>query len=259
MFFGRLGEYAKGDFGINFNGREVTEMVAERAPVTIRLALIAIAFESIIGIVTGVLAGIRKDKFMDNLVRMSTVLLIAVPVFVAGVLIALAFGVGVGNWLDNQAWAPDWLQHVFTPTYSDAHPWLSLILPGFALGAFSLATIARLTRTSLIENLRADYVRTARAKGLTRSRVVGVHTLRNSLIPVITFIGIDLGNLVGGALITEGIFNIPGVGQLVFQAVNRQESPIVIAVVTMIVLVYLLANLIVDLIYAVLDPRIRYD
>lgn len=259
MFVSRLGDYARGDFGINFNGRAVTDLVAERAPVTVRLALIAIVFETIVGITAGVLAGIRKDKFIDNLIRISTVLLISIPVFVAGVLLSLLAGVYVGNWIRDGSWAPDWLGQIFTPIYNDAHPWLSLIVPGIALGVFSLATIARLTRTSLIENLRADYVRTARAKGLSGARVVGVHTLRNSLIPVVTFIGVDIGALMAGALITEGIFNIPGVGQLVFNAVRAQEGPVVLAVVTMLVLVFMLANLLVDMLYAVLDPRIRYD
>jgi peptide/nickel transport system permease protein/oligopeptide transport system permease protein len=133
------------------------------------------------------------------------------------------------------------------------------MIPGVVLGAFSLGFIARLTRTSLIETLRADYVRTARAKGLSRRRVVGIHALRNSLIPVITYIGIDLGALMGGAIVTEGIFNVPGIGGLVFGAVARGETPVIIAVVTLLTLVFLLASLLVDVLYAVLDPRIRYD
>lgn len=257
MFIDRVAGYFRGDFGINFNNREVVDLVSERAPTTLRLTLIAIVFEAVVGVLAGVLAGIRKDRFADNLVRISTVLLISVPVFVAGVLLSLFAGVGIRGWLEG--WAPDWLLLIFRPTFTSEAPWLSLVIPGLALGAFSLATIARLTRTSLIENLRADYVRTARAKGLTGRRVVGVHTLRNSLIPVVTYLGVDLGALMGGAVITEGIFNIPGVGQLVFLSIRNQEAPVVIAVVTLLVLVFLLANLIVDILYAVLDPRIRYD
>lgn len=259
LFWDRITGYLQGDFGVTFNRRPVWELILERVPTTLRLTLIAIIFETIIGIIAGVLAGIRKDKFIDNLVRISTVLLISVPVFVAGVLLSLFAGVVAGDWLKAQSWTPDFMLHIFRPTYTPEHPWLSLIVPGFALGAFSLATIARLTRTSLIENLRADYVRTARAKGLTTSRVVGVHTLRNSLIPVVTFIGVDFGALMAGAVITEGIFNVSGVGQLVFNAIRSQEAVVVIPVVTLLVLVFLIANLIVDILYAVLDPRIRYD
>jgi oligopeptide transport system permease protein len=123
----------------------------------------------------------------------------------------------------------------------------------------SLAYIARLTRTSLVENLRADYVRTATAKGLTRRRVVGIHTLRNSLIPVVTYLAIDLGALMGGAIITETIFNIPGLGRAVFEGVQRQEGTVVVGIVTFLVVIFMVANLLVDTLYAVLDPRIRYE
>jgi ABC-type dipeptide/oligopeptide/nickel transport system permease component len=259
MFVDRLGQYATGDFGTNFRGRPVTELFAERAMVTVRLATIAIGFEIVVGIALGVLAGLRKDKFIDNLVRFSTVLLIAFPVFVFGSLALLFVGLKVGLALRKSEWAPEWLGQMLNVGYDADYPWLSLVLPGFVLGAFSLAAIARLTRTSLIENLRSDYVRTAKAKGLGPLRVVGIHTLRNSLIPVVTYIGIDVGLLLGGSLVTEGIFNVPGVGQLVFGAVRANDSPVILGVVTILVIVFLVFNLIVDILYAALDPRIRYE
>jgi oligopeptide transport system permease protein len=126
------------------------------------------------------------------------------------------------------------------------------------LGAVSFAYVLRLTRTSVSENLTADFVRTATAKGLSRRRVVNVHVLRNSLIPVITFIGADLGGLMGGAIVTEGIFNIPGVGNTLYQAIKQGQAPTVVSLVTVLVIVYIVANLFVDLLYAALDPRIRY-
>ncbi len=259
MFFDRIGQYAGFDFGVNFRGRSVAEMFVQRFPVTVRLTVIALVFEIFIGIFLGVLAGLRKDKFIDNLVRFSTVILIAVPVFVMGTLAQLFVGLQLGLYLRNSDWAPEWLGQMLNVTYDADYPWLSLVLPGFVLGSLSLAAIARLTRTSLIENLRSDYVRTARAKGLSTSRIVGVHTLRNSLIPVITYIGIDIGFLLGGSLITEGIFNVPGVGQLVFQAVRSNDAPVVIGVVTILTVIFLISNLIVDILYAALDPRIRYE
>jgi len=259
LFIDRLGQYGTGNFGINFRGREVTELFLERFPVTVRLTVIALVFETIIGIFLGVLAGLRKDKFADNFVRFSTVLLIAFPVFVFGTLAQLFVGLQIGLKLRESTWAPDWLGQMLNVVYSSDYPWLSLMLPGFVLGAFSLAAIARLTRTSLIENLRADYVRTARAKGLTGSRIVGIHTLRNSLIPVVTYIGIDIGLLLGGALVTEGIFNIPGVGQLVFLAIGANDTPVILGVVTILTIVFLVSNLLVDILYAALDPRIRYE
>jgi len=259
MYFERLGQYFQGDFGINFRQRPVADLFLERFPVTVRLTVIALIFETIVGIILGVLAGLRKDKVIDNLVRFSTVLLIAFPVFVFGTLAQLFLGLKLGLELRQSGWAPQWFAEMFTVTYNAEFPWLSLVLPGVVLGSFSLAAIARLTRTSIIENLRSDYVRTARAKGLGPGRTVGVHTLRNSLIPVVTYIGIDIGLLLGGALVTEGIFNIPGVGQLVFQSIQSNDIPVVLGVVTILTIVFLVANLLVDILYAALDPRIRYE
>ncbi|HET7326794.1 MAG TPA: ABC transporter permease [Nocardioidaceae bacterium] len=259
MFLDRVGDYARLDFGIDFRGREITDIVVQRFPITLRLTAIALIFEAIVGIFLGVLAGLRKDKGMDNAVRVSTTLLIAFPTFVFGVIVQVFFALQIGNWLDTQPWSPLWLRNMFTPVYLSDYPWLSLVIPGLVLGSYSLASIARLTRTSLIENLRADYVRTARAKGMAQRRVVGIHTLRNSLIPVVTYLGIDIGNLMGGALVTEGIFNIPGVGGLIFQSVRLNDSTVIIAVVAILAVVFLTANLLVDIFYAVLDPRIRYE
>ncbi|MGH3367420.1 MAG: ABC transporter permease [Nocardioidaceae bacterium] len=260
LFIDRIGQYLQGDFGISirFSDRPITELVAERAPVTLRLTAIAIVFETVVGVVIGVLAALRKDRFVDNGVRIVTTLLISTPIFVFGVLVQVFGALALRSWLIEQD-APLWLSDMFSPVYNVDNPWLSLVVPGMVLGAFSLASIARLTRTSLIENLRADYVRTARAKGLPPRRTIGVHALRNSLIPVVTYIGIDIGLLMGGALVTETIFGIPGIGQLVLLSVVGQDALVIIAVVTMLVLVFLLANLIVDVLYAVLDPRIRYD
>ena len=135
----------------------------------------------------------------------------------------------------------------------------SLLLPALVLASLSLAYVARLSRTSVVENLRADYVRTARAKGLSTKRVIGIHTLRNSLIPVVTYLAVDLGALMGGAIITETIFNLPGIGRAVFDATRAQEGTVVIGIATFLVIVYMIANLLVDVLYGVLDPRIRYE
>ncbi|MGH3356537.1 MAG: ABC transporter permease [Nocardioidaceae bacterium] len=260
LFIDRLGQYLQGDFGqsIRLGNRPIVDLVIERAPVTLRLTFIAIVFETVIGITIGVMAALRKDKFVDNGVRIVTTLLISTPIFVFGVLVQVFGALALRGWLQDQQ-APQWSIDMFSPVYNVANPWLSLVVPGIVLGAVSLASIARLTRTSLIENLRADYVRTARAKGLPPRRTIGVHALRNSLIPVVTYIGVDIGLLMGGALITETIFSIPGIGQLVFLAVEFQDAVVIIGVVTLLVLVFLVANLIVDILYAVLDPRIRYD
>ena len=233
----------QGDFGQDFRGREVTDIMSERIPVTFRLAIVAFVFEIFLGLTAGVLAGLRNGGFVDYLVKVSTIAVISIPVFVLGFLAQILLGI----------------QWSIFPVAGIREGWFSYLLPGMVLGAISLAYIARLTRTSLTENLRADYVRTATAKGLRPRRVVGIHTLRNSLIPVITFLGVDLGALMGGAIITETIFNLPGIGQAVYQAVLRQEGTVVVGIVTFLVLVFMLSNLLVDVLYAVLDPRIRYE
>ncbi|MGH3321985.1 MAG: ABC transporter permease [Streptosporangiaceae bacterium] len=259
LFVDRLGRYARGDFGANFDLQPVTAVIGRAWPVTVRLTIIAVVFETVLGILSGVIAGLRKDRFADNAVRVSTVFLVSIPVFVLGVLVQIFSGLYIGLWVKHHDWLPHWLTYVFTVSYRPDHPWLSLIVPGLVLGAFSLASIARLTRTSILENIRADYVRTAKAKGLRRRRVIGVHTLRNSLIAVVTYVGVDVGYLINGAIVTEGIFNIPGLGGLTFRAATEGVVPVIIALVTILTLVFLFVNLLVDVLYAVLDPRIRYD
>jgi oligopeptide transport system permease protein len=238
-----VGGLFQGDFGEDFRGRPVRELMLQRLPITARLAILAFGIELVIGIAAGILAGVRKNGFMDNLVLVSTLVVIAIPIFVLGFLAQLVLGARL-RWF---------------PVSGVAQGWYSYMLPAIVLGSVSLAYIARLTRTSLVENLRADYVRTATAKGLTRRRVVGIHTLRNSLIPVVTYLAIDLGALMGGAIITETIFNIPGLGRAVFEGVQRQEGTVVVGIVTFLVVVFMVANLLVDILYAVLDPRIRYE
>ncbi|CCI51718.1 MAG: ABC transporter permease [Tetrasphaera jenkinsii] len=239
-----LGDLAHGNFGTTFQGLNVLDELQKRYLITVKLAVIALLFEAIIGVLAGVLAGIRKGKFIDNLVLVSTLVVISIPTFVIGSLAQTIFGVKLG-------WFP-----VTTPSKPG---WYDLLLPGLVLGSLSLAYAARLTRTNLAENLRADYVRTAVAKGLSRPRVIGVHTLRNSLIPVVTFLGADFGGLLGGAIITERIFNIRGVGGYIFQSINSRDGTAVVGAVTMLVIVYLFMNLLVDILYGVLDPRISHD
>ena len=231
------------DLGETFSGQPVSDVIARAFPVTARLAIMALVFEAFFGIIFGVIAGMRKGKFFDSTVLVASLIVIAVPTFVLGFILQFVVGVKL-------AWAK--------PTVSPGAPWSDLILPALVLGLVSLAYVIRLTRTSVIENKNADYVRTATAKGLSRRRVVVVHIVRNSLIPVITFLGADLGSLMGGAIVTEGIFNVPGVGNLLYLSILKGETPTVVAVVSVLVLVFVLANLVVDLLYAWLDPRIRY-
>ncbi|TQN37390.1 peptide/nickel transport system permease protein/oligopeptide transport system permease protein [Blastococcus colisei] len=238
-----VGDLFQGDFGTDFAGRPVLDTILDRLPVTAKLALVAILFEIVIGIVAGVLAGIRRNSFFDNLVLVSTTIVVSVPILVLAFLAQFVLG----------------LKLELFPIAGVREGWYSYLLPGLVLAAGSVAYVARLTRTSMAENLRADYVRTARAKGLKPSTVVVRHTLRNSLIPVVTFIGADIGTLMGGAIVTETVFNIPGIGRAVFESIQRQEGAVVVGIVTLLVFFFIFFNLVVDVLYAVLDPRIRYD
>lgn len=250
-----LGKILQGDLGVNFYNREVTAELLQRWPTTALLAVMALGFEIVIGIAAGVLAGIRKGKFVDNLVTVATLVLISIPVFVVGSLSQLVFGIKLPD-LTQQLFGFKW---GFPVTADKANLAWSLVLPAAVLASLQIAYVARLTRTSLVENLRSDYVRTARAKGLTASRIVGVHTLRNSLVPVVTQIGIDLGALMGGAIVTERIFNIDGIGFFLFRSITQQDGVSVVGAVVCLTLVYLLMNLVVDIMYGFLDPRISHD
>ncbi|MFD5841691.1 ABC transporter permease [Streptomyces chartreusis] len=232
-----------GDFGTAFNGQEVTELMSTAFPVTIRLTIVAIVLQVVIGITLGVVTGLRRGRPVDTGVLLLTLVVISVPTFVTGLLLQLLLGVEWG-----------WIR----PSVSPDAPFGELLVPGLVLASVSLAYVTRLTRTSIAENRTSDYVRTAVAKGLPRRRVVTRHLLRNSLIPVVTFIGADIGFLMGGAIVTERIFNIHGVGYQLYQGILRQNTQTVVGFVTVLVLVFLLCNLVVDLLYAVLDPRIRY-
>jgi oligopeptide transport system permease protein len=233
-----------GDFGTTSNGETVLHQVSQAFPVTLKLTTVAILLELILGIGMGVLAALRRGGIFDKVSLGATLLAISLPVFVTGFIAQYVFGVRLG-----------W----FRVTVEYGAPWKDLIMPGFVLATLSLSYCLRLTRASLLETLNADHVRTAIAKGLPRGLVLRRHVVRNSLIPVITFIGADVGVLLGGAIITESVFNIQGIGGLTAHALRIRENATVISVTTMIVLVILVVNLLVDLLYAVLDPRIRYE
>ena len=231
--------YIKGiltlDFGTTFSGRPVIEVMAHAFPVTIKLALMALCFEAVFGILFGVYAGVKKGGFFDSTILVVSLFVIAVPSFVIGF-----------------KWG------LLPPTVGPNETFKNLLMPAIVLGAVSFAYVIRLTRQSVSENLTADYVRTARAKGLGNRVVMIKHVLRNSLIPVVTYLGADLGSLMGGAIVTEGIFGINGVGGHLYQAILKGEPTTVVSFTTVLVIVYIVANLLVDLLYAVLDPRIRY-
>lgn len=231
------------NFGISFSGRSAGDALATSLPITFQLALLALVIEVVLGLVLGVISGIRRGGWFDGTVLVLTLIIIGVPTFVAGFVLQFVFGVQLG-----------WVR----PTVGPAPGLAELLLPAFVLALGAIAYIARLTRSTVAEQLTADHVKSARARGLSETRIAVAHVLRNALIPVVTFIGVDFGALLGGSIIVEAIFNVPGIGQLVYQSILKGETAPTVSFVTFFVAIFILVNLVVDLLYAVLNPKVRY-
>ncbi|MGF7006561.1 ABC transporter permease [Aminobacter sp. BE322] len=239
-----VADLMQGDLGKSFTGRDVSEQLLAAFPATIRLALLAVAIEVLIGVAIGILAALRPGGAFDTANLLLGLVIIAFPGFVIANLAQLVFGVRLG-------WFP--------VTVSDASSYYQLLLPAMVLALAHQVTLSRLTRTAVIDSLQSDYIRTAQTKGLRMSRIVGIHALRNSLIPVVTYVGKDIGGLLAGAVVVEGVFNIRGIGGLIVRSIRSHDGITIVGAVTVIVVAYLIINLLVDIAYAVLDPRIRYD
>ncbi len=238
-----VGRVMRFDFGESAQeNRPVATIIKERLPVTARLALAGGFFLIILGIGSGVISAVKRYSIADGAVTIFTTLLVSVPVFVLGLLLQVVA-----------------LKTKILPISGLDDGLKSYILPGFVLASVSAAYLSRLQRTALLETLNADYVRTARSKGLRERRVIFNHAWRNALIPVVTYLGLDLGTYLGGAILTESVFNINGIGRTLVSAVTSQDNSVILGVSSFIVIVYLFANLIVDIGYAALDPRIRYE
>jgi oligopeptide transport system permease protein len=237
-----VGQLLSGNFGQDLSGRSIGAELSQRWPITAKLALTALFFEAAIGIFLGIIAAVRNRKAADYVILWISTGALSIPLFVLGYASQYLFGVKL-------SWVP-------VAGIGDGWPG-SYLLPAIVLGSLNTAVILRVVRTDVLDGLRSDYARTAHAKGLSYPRVLLRHVLRNSLIPVVTLLALDLGYMLGGAVIVEGIFNLPGIGQLLFQSINLQDGATVVAVSTLLVMIFLLINLIVDLMYGVLDPRIR--
>jgi oligopeptide transport system permease protein len=244
QYFRYLGQLLSGNLGIDFHGRSVAERLSTRWPVTIQLALTAWTIEVVLGVALGLIAGLRKNSVIDRGVLIMTILITSIPIFVMGVTCQLVFGVKL-HWVPIAGTSDGWPK--------------AYLLPALVLAVYGLAAVARLMRGSVVDTMESDFVRTLWAKGLSRRRVVGVHVMRNSSIPVITFLAIDLGALMGGAIVTEGIFNLPGVGQLLFESIRLHEGPIVVGIATALILIFLATSVLVDVLNSLLDPRIRHE
>ncbi|MGX9936070.1 ABC transporter permease [Advenella kashmirensis] len=245
-----VGRLLQGDLGVSLlSGTPVLQMIAGRMGPTLALAVSTIVLTVLIAIPLGVIAAWRQGKLLDRLIMSLSVLGFSIPTFVVGYLLIYFFAIQL-DWLPVQGYKP--LSAGLLPFAQ------RLILPTLALSAIYVALIARITRSSIIEVMGEDYIRTARAKGLKEKAVLMRHALRNAAVPIVTVIGIGIASLISGVVVTESVFNLPGLGRLVVEAVLARDYPVIQGLILLFSIVYILINLIVDLLYTVFDPRIRY-
>lgn len=245
-----------GDLGRSYQRKMyVTDIFAQKYPNTVRLAAVAIVIEAIVGIGAGMISAIKRYSFWDVLVTLTTSILVAMPAFWLGMLLQLTFGVFLKNATGGALAMPI---SGMGGLHAQFAPWVYYILPGITLASVSTAYTARIMRSQLLEVMNQDYIRTAKAKGLSRRSIIIHHALKNALIPVVTYIGMDFGAMLSGAILTETVFNWPGIGNEVYLAIVSRDWPVVMGGVTIIVVVVMVINLLVDVSYAFLDPRIRF-
>ena len=253
-FLIRFGEWLwnvlNGDLGVSiFTNLPVTKMIAQRIEPTVSLMTLTLFLSISIAVPMGVIAAWNQGTWIDRLVMVFAVMGFSVPVFVVGYVLAYVFALEL-EWFPVQG---------YTPWASGLGPWLSnMVLPSVALGSVYIALIARITRATMLEVLSQDYVRTAKAKGVGSRTILFLHALKNAAVPIVTVIGIGVALLIGGSVVTESVFAIPGLGRLVVDAILRRDYPVIQGVVLLFSFIYVLVNLGVDLLYTVFDPRIRY-
>jgi peptide/nickel transport system permease protein len=249
-------EFDKPDLGTSLStGRPVLDILSEAYPYTVELAIAAILLEIIFGIGAGIISAVKQYSIWDILVTLTSSVLVSLPVFWLGIMLQQVFGI----WLKSVTGGAFYLPPLFdgSPGAKFGHI-AYLILPAITLASVSTAYAARIMRSQLLEVNGQDYIRTARAKGLSAGKVLWKHAMKNAMIPVVTFIGLDFGAMLAGAILTETVFNWPGVGWTIYKAIVGKDFPIVFGGVTVVLVVVMVVNLIVDVSYAFLDPRIRY-
>jgi len=253
-FLIRFGEWLwqimHGDLGTSiFTNLPVAAMIAQRIEPTLSLMAITLVLTILVAVPLGVVAAWKAGSWVDRTIMAFAVFAFSLPVFVVGYVLAYVFALQF-EWLPVQG---------YTPLAAGLWPWLqNLILPALALGSVYIALIARITRASMLEVLQQDYVRTARAKGLGQRNILFVHALKNAAVPIVTVIGIGIALLIGGAVVTESVFAIPGLGRLTIDAILRRDYPVIQGIVLLFSFLYVLVNLMVDVTYTLVDPRIRY-
>lgn len=258
-FVERLQAYAQGDFGTNLRGREVTDIVASAAPNTLKLFCVVTITWLVLGMVLGSAAARRRGRATDHGIRLTSVLIDAFPVFVLLLVYRYVFSVPLSGWAEDTFGRGSLPALWFRPSFDDDHPWATLVVPGVLLGLAGSAAFIRLVRASQLESYQGEHVRTARSKGLPERRVVVHHVVRNSSVPVVTAVGLTFAEALGGAVVTEGMMNIYGMGGVLWEAVRGSDISLVVGLVTILAVVTVAVMIVVDIAYAALDPRIRYE
>ncbi len=250
QYIGWVGRLAHGDLGTSWRtGKPVILLILERLPVTLELTLLSVGFALALGMPAGIVSAIRRDRAIDQVTRVGTLLGLSVPVFWQGTMLILFFSLYL-RWMPPIVWVD---------LFTDPRRNLTImLLPVVCLGTASAANIARTTRACMLDVLRSEYVRTAAAKGLTQRVVVLKHALKNALIPVVTVVGLQAGILLGGTVVVEEVFTLPGVGRLVLWSIYQRDYPVTQSTILFIAILFMTINLAVDLLYRYLDPRIRY-
>jgi peptide/nickel transport system permease protein len=249
--YGRwIGRLFQGDLGTSWRtGKPVVGLIFERLPVTLELTMLAVVFALALGMPAGVLSAVRRNGALDNITRVGTLLGLSVPVFWQGTMLILFFSLYL-RWMPPVVWVD---------FFTDPRRNLTImVLPALCLGTAAAANIARTTRACMLDVLRSEYIRTASAKGLARGAVILKHALRNALIPIVTVAGLQMGILLGGTVVVEEVFTLPGVGRLVLWSIYQRDYPLTQSTILFIAVMFMSLNLMVDLVYGYLDPRIRY-
>ena len=246
-----IGELAQGNLGTSWRtGKPVVALILERLPVTLELTLLAVAFALVLGIPAGIVSATRRDQVVDNVTRVGTLLGLSVPVFWQGTMLILFFSVYL-RWMPPVVWVD---------FFTDPRRNLTIMmLPALCLGTASAANIARTTRACMLDVLRSEFIRTAAAKGLANRAVVLKHALKNALIPIVTVAGLQIGILLGGTVVVEEVFTLPGIGRLVLWSIYQRDYPLTQSTILFVATMFMAINLAVDVLYGYLDPRIRYS
>ena len=254
-----IGKAVQGEFGLSLRqGRKVSSLIAERLPATLELSLTAALIALVLGIPMGVYAALRRGTFLSQVMMTASLLGVSLPTFLIGILLILLFAVTL-KWLPSFGRGEVMILGAWSTGFLTLDGWKHLVLPSITLAVFQLTLIMRLVRSEMLEVLRADYIKFARARGLSNQAVYFGHALKNTLVPVITITGLQLGSLIAFAIITETVFQWPGMGLLFIQAVTFADIPVMAAYLCLIALIFVVINLIVDLLYFVVDPRLRVE